>query len=234
MVSMENVEILYQDHDEFGQIKVVDYKTYRSLFFDTPVEQSRYYFDAPMTLAFEYQQAIESQILEHLAQFGGANVLMLGMGGGSIASHLHALQPQLQIHIVELRQSVIDVAYDYFYLPKTPEIEVSHEDALIYLQNPARRYDIIIVDLFDDDGVPPPFIAKAFQQNLQQALNNNGLILFNLWAHPEPQIQQQTQTVINYWQSLKEKTSDQAADKKVSIKNCFIPSTENIILSIQC
>ena len=223
-------DLVHSQRDEFGLLQVVDTPQMRSLYFDSPVEQSRLYFHAPMSLSFEYQQVIEAQILQRHQQKPVQRVLMLGMGGGSIASHLNALQPEMQIHIVELRQAVIDIAYDFFHLPQEPEVEVMQEDALIYIEEALSEYDVIIVDVFDDSGLPGPFTANEFQQNLLNNLKANGLVLFNLWAHQDTHTKQQTDQIISYWQKQQE---NQTIPSKIQLNTYPIQSSENIILSIQ-
>ena len=223
-------DLIHCQRDEFGLLQVVDTPQMRSLYFDSPVEQSRLYFSAPMSLSFEYQEVIESIILERQQQKAVHRVLMLGMGGGSIASHLNVSQPDIQIHIVELRQAVIDIAYDYFHLPEEPEIEVMQEDALIYIEEALSQYDVIIVDVFDDSGVPESFTAEEFQHNLLNNLKPNGLVLFNLWAHQDAHTKQQTDQIINHWQKQQK---NQCHSSNMVIKTYPIQSSENIILSIQ-
>jgi len=222
--------LIHCQRDAFGLLEVVDTPQMRSLYFDSPVEQSRLYFHAPMSLSFEYQQVIETHILNRHQQKTVERVLMLGMGGGSIASHLNALEPNVQIHIVELRQAVIDIAYEYFHLPKDPEIEVIQEDALIFIEEALSQYDVIIVDIFDESGLPEPFTTADFQQNLLNNLKPSGLILFNLWAHQDTYTKQQTALITNYWQK---QAINPSHSRKITLNSYPIQSSENIILSIQ-
>ncbi len=219
-------ELIHQQHDEFGRLEVVETATARSLYFGSEVEQCRFMFDASMRLSLEYQQIMEAQILAHHQHNTPVQrILMLGMGGGSMARQLNTLLPNASIHIVELRQAVIDIAYDYFELPDLPEIEAIHEDALLFVQNALSRYDVIIVDVFDEKGIPKPFTQPPFQRDLRKNLSKKGLILFNLWANQTPEVQAQTQCVLDYWQSQ--------FSHNILLNTYPILSTENIILSIQ-
>ncbi len=80
-------QIIHSVRDGFGLIEVVDTQVARSLYFGTRVEQSRLYFNAPMTLAFEYQEALMESILEHPAAIN--RLLTLGLGGGSLPAQMH-------------------------------------------------------------------------------------------------------------------------------------------------
>lgn len=61
---MYNGFTIFSAEDEFGPIKVVENRTTRKLYFDSPVEQSCFYLKAPMTLNFEYQQKIIDLLLK--------------------------------------------------------------------------------------------------------------------------------------------------------------------------
>lgn len=225
--------LIHCQRDAFGLIEVVDTPQMRSLFFGTSVEQSRLYFHAPMTLSFEYQQVIEAQILAFHDKHRVKRVLMLGMGGGSIASHLNALQPEMQIHIIELRQAVIEIAYGYFHLPEVPEIEAMQEDAWDFIAEGLLQYDVIIVDLFDEQGLPNDFTEPAFQENLLKNLKSPGLVLFNLWNHKDKQTKQQTDLVVKYWQQQALSSLSGKQHHEIQVDSYPIHSSENIILSIQ-
>jgi len=219
---------IHQQYDALGVIKVVETATARSLYFDNhTVEQSRLTFDAPMQLPFEYQQVIEARILAHHSSHPVQRILMLGMGGGSIARQFHTLLPKASIHIVELRQAVIDVAYDYFDLPNVPEIESIQEDALTFIRDAPSQYEVIIVDIFDDAGLPEPFSSTEFQADLLKNTLPPSLILFNLWDNQSAIAHSQTQKVLKTWRSYAN------THKNIMVKSYPIPSTENIILSIQ-
>lgn len=192
--------IVHTQEDEHGLLQVVDTETTRSLYFDSPVEQSRYFFDAPLTLAFEYQTQLFEFVVEHAEKHPLDSALLLGLGGGTLSTQLYALYPNCQQTIVELRQSVIDVAYDYFFLPHEPEITCLQQDAAEFIKQNHRQYDVVIVDLFDDYSMPNDFLQAPFLNGLKQAKKQPGLVLFNLWSsHPSDALK-----VIDYWEAQPE------------------------------
>ncbi len=131
----------------------------RSLYFGTRVEQSRLYFNAPMTLAFEYQEALMEAILEHPAAIN--RLLTLGLGGGSLPAQMHHIFPKCQQTVVELRPAVIDIAYRYFHLPETPHIDTREADAYMFVLQETERYDIIVIDLYDATACRPNSPTKS-------------------------------------------------------------------------
>ncbi|MDX1352368.1 MAG: hypothetical protein R3254_05095 [Thiomicrorhabdus sp.] len=214
---------IHSVRDEYGLIEVVQNRSTRKLHFDSPIEQSCLYLNAPMTLNFEYQEKMVERVLAYVNQYKKnqtVRVLMLGMGGGSMAHHLFHTLPNIQMTVVELRQAVIDCAYQYFQLPDEPEIEVVCDDAISFVANNnsqayqceqhenAHLYDVIMVDIFDAHGLPSELSDKQFQENLWQNTHSPGLVIFNLWyqwnqthSNGKPVATEETQKVMDFWQN---------------------------------
>lgn len=236
---MYNGFTIFSTEDEFGPIKVVENRATRKLYFDSPVEQSCFYLNAPMTLNFEYQQKIIDLLLRFADQVPFSEpqrpfrVLMLGLGGGSMAHHLYHTLPNLQMTVVELRQAVIDCAYRFFQLPDEPEIETLQVDALAFVADNEFAYDAVIVDLFDSHGIPAEFSEADFQRNLLKQLNAPGLLLFNLWnkqnenSQNKPTPTKESGQVLNHWQTLV------CRHKSLKQTRYNISSSDNLILAVE-
>jgi len=228
--------VIHSVRDEYGLIEVVENRVTRKLYFDSPIEQSCVYMNAPMTLNFEYQE----KIIERVQRFVESNnskqsprILMLGMGGGTMGFHLFHTIPNIQMTIVELRQAVIDCAYRFFQLPNEPEIESVQEDAIAFIAQNEHLYDMIIVDIFDAEGLPSELSDFAFHQQLWNSLNSPGLVVFNLWnkwnkkqANGKPIPTEETQQVLAFWQTMSNENTD-------CILNRYnIQSSQNLITEI--
>lgn len=231
--------VVHKARDEYGIIEVIENRTVRKLHFDTPIEQSCIYRDAPMTLNFEYQQKIVELVNDHYLDCKlpkNYRVLMLGMGGGTIAHHLYHSLPNLQMTIVELRQIVIDAAYQYFHLPNVPEIESVQADAIEYIAQLAKdclesndfQFDCILVDIFDSHGIPSELCHADFHINLQPCLKPTGRLIFNLWNRFDEnrmlEPTEETAQIRNFWENQKRFAKKQNA--------YLMRSTSNLILSI--
>lgn len=231
---------IHSVRDEFGLIEVVQNRSTRKLYFDSPIEQSCLYLNAPMTLNFEYQEKIVERVLAFANQHKkdqNLRILMLGMGGGSMAQHLFHTLPNIQMTVVELRQAVIDCAYNYFQLPNEPEIDVVCQDAIAFIKENAAEnaqcYDIIIVDIFDAQGLPSELCDRQFQENLWQNTNLPGLVIFNLWyqwnfthSNGKPVPTEESQQVIHFWQNLTNENTD------CTLNRYNIQSSQNLIVEI--
>ena len=53
------------------------------------------------------------------------------------------------------------------------------EDARTYVKKCEKKYDLIIIDLFFADSVPEHLTTKEFYKNLDNCLNDNGVVLSN-------------------------------------------------------
>ncbi|SFJ78548.1 spermidine synthase [Myroides guanonis] len=109
------------------------------------------------------------------------SVLILGLGAGSI---LHTLRTEIdyQNHIVsvELDPAVLYTAKKYFDIDRFKNHEIIEGDAFEYvLKNHNKKFDLIVLDLFQDVTMPSFLFEKYFVNNLKSMLSINGFILFN-------------------------------------------------------
>lgn len=211
-------KIVHCVRDKYGLIQVIDTPTQRSLYFDTPVEQSRLYFNAPMTLAFEYQQIIIDLITEHMTITPVNHSLTLGLGGGMLSNHLHCLLPNSLHQVVELRKRVINIAKRFFFLVEHPLVQTIEANALHFVKE-AEPVDLIIVDLYDGEAMPNIFSEESFLEKLLTLKKPNGLILLNLWTSTPAT----TLRILSYWQRQKD----------LQIRTEKTQSSGNLIVSIQ-
>ena len=94
------------------------------------------------------------------------NILVLGLAAGSVVETLvEEVKFRGQIHGVDIDKDVIEIGRQYFNLDK--------------IKNTPIRYDLVIVDIFQDDQMPAFLFAPAFFSQLKKILNKKGVILFN-------------------------------------------------------
>ena len=107
------------------------------------------------------------------------NYLMLGLGGGAL---LHALQYHLNnptFDVVEINPEVIDIAKQYFYLDKINTANIFQEDANLYITSCKKKYDVILVDIYQDKTYPKHCATQTFFQACQKLLKQDGIIAIN-------------------------------------------------------
>jgi len=175
--------VIFATRDALGLIQVREDRshTVRTLHFGTPVEQGRYFLNAPFTLGFEYQQTTFDLLMAQQP----ARLLTLGVGTGRLNTQLHMALPTCRQTLVELREKVIEVAHEWFHLPDALAQNAHIEDAFHFALSNADLFDAIFVDLYDGTGMPAQFTTEAFIQPLLEALTPQGRLYMNLWQQDD-------------------------------------------------
>ncbi len=112
---------------------------------------------------------------------GVKNILLLGMGGGSIVRSLREKFKYTGLIIaVEIDPKVIEIAKEEFGIVESPNQSIVQEDAFIYVKNSNEAFQLIIIDLFIDSEVPTIFFEQEFCRNVADCIDLNGFLIFNL------------------------------------------------------
>lgn len=115
-----------------------------------------------------------------------SSILILGLGGGSLAKLLNKYFPKAKIIGVEIDPIMIDLGKKYLELDKIKNLKIIIDDATAYLPSAIHhklKFDLVFVDLYVGDKVPKNCQTKIFLKNLKQILQENGLIVFNRLYH---------------------------------------------------
>jgi spermidine synthase len=108
-------------------------------------------------------------------------VLILGMGGGTVARQLRFMLPTAAIVGVELDDEVIRLAREHLHLDDAHATVIS-EDAYQYLARGGDRFDVIIDDLFlsgPDDVVRARVPEGETLALLRSRLTDDGVLVAN-------------------------------------------------------
>jgi spermidine synthase len=115
-----------------------------------------------------------------------ARVLLLGLGGGSA---LRILRDELQlacaITAVEWDPAVVAVAREHFGLERHADVPIIAGDAVVQVQVLAQRFDLVLVDLFDDLDLARGVDTQGFAHGLRDRCAENGIVCFNTVSHDE-------------------------------------------------
>ena len=180
--------IIHKSQDEDGVIEVVDDINTRSLYFGTDSKQSSMSLVDPDRLELSYARAMMSCLL-----FADEprSILLVGLGGGSLAKFLLKVFPFCRLDVVEIRESVANIAFAYFGLPKDPRLELHMADGNQFLQQLAHKklagegglnYDLVLLDAFDHAGMATTLSGLAFFDACRYVLNPTGVLAINLWG----------------------------------------------------
>jgi spermidine synthase len=152
----------------------------RSLYLGSETVQSAMRVKSPYALELAYSRGMMMFLLfmKH-----PKNVLIVGLGGGSIPKYIHHFLPEMQTRVVEINPRIIQVARSHFYLPEDDErLEVVEGDGVAYLQDNSSAADVLLLDIFDSQGVPPEIYNQAFFDTCEASLRLDGMMAVNLWG----------------------------------------------------
>ncbi|MBA2587221.1 MAG: fused MFS/spermidine synthase [Alphaproteobacteria bacterium] len=112
-----------------------------------------------------------------LMQAGVRDVLMIGCGGGTLATML--VRSNVAVTVVDLHKFSFDIARKYFHLPETVTCHVA--DGIEYLKANRQRHDAIVLDAFGEGGMPEAFMQPAFFKLARSRMKSAGsLFLMNV------------------------------------------------------
>lgn len=111
-----------------------------------------------------------------LRQAKSRNVLMIGGGGGTLATMLR--RAGVKIAIVDIDAMSFEIARRYFKMPGDVECHVG--DGAAFLRHGARRFDAIVLDAFCDEVIPKHFLESKFFALVKSRLMRGGIFLVNI------------------------------------------------------
>jgi spermidine synthase len=147
------------------------------LYFSRELTQSSMQIEAPDALAFTYTQQMMSFLL---FVPDPRQVLMLGLGGGSLAKFCYRRLPAARITAVEIDADIIAFRDQFLIPPDDSRLRVVHADAADFLRDQVLPADVVMMDAFDRHGFSASVCSRAFYLDVRDALAPAGLMVANL------------------------------------------------------
>ncbi len=114
------------------------------------------------------------------------HIVMVGLGGGSLAKFCHRHFPAARITVIELRADVIALREQFAIPPDDARFRVVHGDATEQLAQFAGSADVLVVDGFDRTGLPAALGSARFYADCRRALTDGGVLVANIFSY-DPQ-----------------------------------------------
>ena len=105
-------------------------------------------------------------------------VLILGMGTGTYATQCRKYFGDMAIEGVEIDEKITDLSRKYFSLPE--DVPVTTYDGRAYLQAVDEKYDVIMVDAYQDITIPFQMSSVEFFNMVKDHLTENGVMVVNM------------------------------------------------------
>lgn len=161
-------------------IEISEIDGVRALHIDSATVQSAMRVKAPYDLELTYSRGIMCFMLFGLQV---RDVLVLGLGGGSIPKFIHHYLPEMRTRVVEINPEVIEIARSHFMLPGDDDrLQVIEGCGAEYLQAHTGTAELLVLDIFDGQGIPPELYSQEFFDGAAEALSSDGVLAVNLWG----------------------------------------------------
>lgn len=152
----------------------------RTLAFDGGEVQSEMRLSDPAALVLAYCRAM---MCFALFVPRPRHIVMVGLGGGSLAKFCHRHFPTARITVVEVRADVIALRAQFYVPPDDARFKIVHADAIAYLAASPGCADVLVLDGFDAAGLPPGLASAAFYGDCRRALREGGVLVANMFNY---------------------------------------------------
>ncbi len=165
---------------EHGVVDVSEQDGVRSLHLGSDTVQSSMRLSAPNALELHYTRSMMAFLLFHPEP---REILMIGLGGGSLVKYTYHHLPECRTTALETNPQVLAVARSHFFVPPDDErLAVLLEEGAQYVATHPACADIILSDGFDGQTLAEPLSTQLFFTDCRRALRHNGVFAINLWG----------------------------------------------------
>lgn len=126
-----------------------------------------------------YDYALAAPVMAGLPQMdSNGNILVLGLGTGTFAKYCTEYFPGVEVEGVEIDEKIADLAGKYFDLPDS--VNVSVYDGRSYLTASDKKYNVIMVDAYQDITIPFQMSSVEFFTEVEKHLAPGGVMVVNM------------------------------------------------------
>ena len=171
-------DLTYEGESVYNYLQV--YETDKKVVLSTNVlfgTQSVYQKEKGPT-GFYYDHAMASVYMGKPDEDRKEKILILGNGSGTFATQCNRYFDDLDITGVEIDEKITELAGEYFGLDK--DIPVVTYDGRAYLNVSKDKYDVIMVDAYQDITIPFQMSGTEFFELVADHLTENGVMVVNL------------------------------------------------------
>ncbi|MFC2111171.1 spermidine synthase [Bacteroidota bacterium] len=183
--SRQMFNISYSSEGLLGQIKVMDYGLKMDSFGILPIRG--------LLVNNTWQTVINSNDMTGLLDYiyfmrplfsaypAKADVLLIGLGGGTLCSEIQ--KKSLNVDVVEIDKRLKEISYRYFGLDRKTNIII--DDGRHYLNKVEKKYDIIVFDAFLGENPPWHLLTLESFQRVKELLKPDGSLFIEFYGYIE-------------------------------------------------
>lgn len=185
LCNAESTRVLHTEPSEFSPIVVYEDNGERCMNFGSlqaPGRQTCIDMDAPDKMVFGYTRMMMSALF---IEPDPKRILIIGLGGGTLPRALAQVLPQATIDTVEIDPAVVRVAERFFGFVQSPRQRVFLDDGRAFIEKArarGERYDMILLDAFDVNYIPPHLLTVEFLTQVRDTLAPDGVLVANTFS----------------------------------------------------
>jgi spermidine synthase len=161
----------------FEQPVVQETALSKSMVFSDIDIQSRMSLARPNELQFEYTRLMMGALL---FQPQPKRILMVGLGGGSLAKFCYTYLPDTHITVIEINPHVIALRQSFCIPDDDARFQVVRMDAAQFMAITEHTFDLVLVDGFDPQGMPDALCSSQFYADCRRVLTSGGVAVANV------------------------------------------------------
>lgn len=155
------------------------YRGYTALQFVRGQTQSRMRSGDPDHLLIDYTRTMLGTLL---LQPRPRRIGIVGLGGGSQVKFCYRHLPDALIEAVENNAAVIALRREFRIPDDDERLQVVHDDGARFVHAHPGHYDLLLVDGYDETGIPEALSTQAFYDDCRAALAPGGAMAGNLYC----------------------------------------------------
>ena len=128
-----------------------------------------------------YDYAMAAPYMAGVKEKNNIKILILGNGTGTFAKQCKRYFDNTEISGVEIDQKITDLAKKYFDLPD--DVNVTTYDGRAFLNVSNEKYDVIMVDAYQDITIPFQMSSVEFFKLVKNHLTDDGVMVVNMNMH---------------------------------------------------
>lgn len=174
----EKDSLTYEGESVYNYLQV--YEDEEDVYLSTNVlfgVQSVYHKDKGLTGMY-YDYAMAAPYMAGLKEKDGLSILVLGNGSGTYATQCERYFDGVTLEGVEIDAKITKLAEKYFDLPE--DVKVTTYDGRAYLNAVKKRYDVIMVDAYQDITIPFQMSSVEFFRLVKEHLTDDGVMVVNM------------------------------------------------------
>ncbi len=161
----------------------------RPYIFETPFERRMHFTNeaTQSAMLISDPDALISQYTRKMMAFLLFNpdperIVMIGLGGGSLAKFCYRHLPRSHITVVEIDEDVIAMREEFCIPRDDDRFRVVHDDGARYLERLTEQIDVLLIDAFDTEGIARSLVNSDFYSCAARQLTECGMLVMNFWG----------------------------------------------------